>query len=234
MIWIDYWYVVLIIPAIILSLIASAMVKTTFNKYNKIRVGSNINANLVVERMLANNDIYDVEVKSINGKLTDNYNPRNKTLNLSQSTSGGNTIGAIGVAAHEAGHAIQFKQGYFPVRLRSAMVPVVNIGSYLGYLLIIVGLFINSASSGLLINLGVAFYSLAFIFTLITLPVEFNASRRAVKSLDGMGVMSNEELSGVKKVLSAAAFTYVAAMITALASLVRILLIVSGNRGRRN
>lgn len=229
--YMDYWYLILVVPMMILSLIASARVNSVYKKYNNVSVRAGLTATEVAQRILNQHGIYDVSVQQIRGNLTDNYNPTNKTLNLSQSTGGHATVGAIGVAAHEAGHAIQYADHYFPVKLRSSMVPLVNIGSNLGVLLAIIGLFMGGE---LLVMLGLALYSTVFLFTLVTLPVEFNASRRAVQVLDGMGLFSQEEIKGVKKVLSAAAFTYVASMLTALANLLRLVLIFSGNRRRRD
>ncbi len=228
--YMDYWYLILVVPMMILSLIASARVNAVYKKYNKVSVRAGLTANEVAQRILTQHGIHDVEVQQIRGNLTDNYNPTNKTLNLSQSTGGHATVGAIGVAAHEAGHAIQYADHYFPVKLRSSMVPLVNIGSNLGILLAIMGLFFGGE---LMVIIGLALYSTVFLFTLVTLPVELNASRRAVQVLDGMGMFTDEELSGVKKVLSAAAFTYVASMLTALANLLRLVLLFTGNR-RRN
>lgn len=232
--FIDYWYIVLVLPAIILAAIASINVKLTFHRYNKVKVGTGVDSIFVVKRILSDHGIHDVSINTVRGELTDHYNPMNKTLNLSSATSGKDTISAIGVAAHEAGHAVQFAQNYFFVKLRSAMVPVVNIGSNLGWILIMIGFLLSSQSSMLIIQLGIALYSLTFLFTLITLPVELDASRRAVAILDHMGEFSKEEIKGVKKVLTAAAMTYVASMIVALASLLRFILAASHNsRNRR-
>ena len=230
--FLDYWYLVLVVPAMIISLIASLNVKSTFKKYNNISVRSGMDSKEVVNRILSQNNIHDVSVGVVAGELTDHYNPAKKVLNLSQSTADRSTVGAIGVAAHEAGPAIQYAEGYFPVKLRTTMVPIVNIGSYLGFYLAIFGLIFNSAMGDIFIQIGVALYSLAFIFTLVTLPVEFNASKRAVAVLDGMGTFTQEEIGGVKKVLRAAALTYVASMIAALANLLRLVLIIASSRNR--
>jgi len=228
----DQWYFLLVIPAVIISLIASANVRGTFSKFDKFNVLSGVNSNDVVSRIFNKYGIYDVSINNVRGKLTDNYNPKYKSLNLSESTANKSTISAIGVAAHEAGHAIQYQKGYFPVRLRSTMVPVANIGSSLGIIFAIAGLWLSSELGSLLLTVGIALYSVVFIFTLVTLPVEFNASKRAVAALSDMGIFTEEELSGVKKVLRAAAWTYVAAMIATLANLLRLILL-SGRRGRR-
>ena len=230
--FLDEWYFILVLPAILISIIASVRIKTTFKKYNSIKVVSNVSSNEVINKILMNNEIYDVNLGYTQKELGDHYDPRNNTIVLSSATNEKNTIGAIGVAAHEAGHAIQYSKKYFPVILRTVMVPAVNIGSYLGLILIMIGMLYNSNSSVLMLQIGIALYSLAFIFTLVTLPVEIDASRRAIAAIDQTGVMSKEELGGVKKVLTAAALTYVASMLVALANLLRIIILVSG-RGRR-
>ena len=228
--YIDYWYFILVVPMLILSIVASIRVKSTYKKYNKISTQAALPATEVAKRILQQHGISDVSVHQIAGDLTDHYNPQNKTLNLSQSTGSHSTIGAIGVAAHEAGHAIQHAENYFFVKLRTAMVPIVNIGSNLGIFLAILGLLFGGES---MVVLGLALYSTVFLFTLVTLPVEFNASSRAIRILDGMGRYTDEELSGMKKVLRAAAFTYVASMLTALANLLRLVLLFTGRSRRR-
>ena len=229
----DELYLLLVVPALLISIFASIKVKTTFNKYNKIKVKSTLTSNEAVDKILRNNEIYDVEVKTVRGNLTDHYNPANKTLALSDSTAANNSVGAISVAAHEAGHAIQYKKNYPFVKLRTKMVPAVNIGSNLGMILIMIAFFIESAQSQTLLLCGIALYSITLVFTLVTLPVEFDASRRAMANLEGMGEMTADEIKGAKKVLSAAAFTYVAAMLTTLMTLIRFIMIAQGNGRRR-
>lgn len=223
----DATYVLVIIGAII-CLWASARVKSTFNKYNKLRSASGMTGAQAAERMLHMSGIYDVEVRHISGNLTDNYNPKNKTLNLSDSVYQSTSVAAIGVAAHECGHAIQHNVEYAPLSLRSAIVPVANIGSTMAWPLILLGLFFQSGTGSLLITIGIWMFSLAVLFHLVTLPVEFNASARAVAFLDDTGMLSQEELKGTKKVLKAAAFTYVASAAAAILQLLRLVLLFGG------
>lgn len=229
-------YLVLLIGAIIFSSIASLAVQSTFNKYNKRSSSGNATSNQVVEAIFRDNGIDDVSITHISGTLTDNYNPKSKTLNLSDSTYNNSSIAAIGVAAHEAGHSIQHHVHYPFLVLRSAMVPVVNIGSKLGVVLAIIGLFIAEYSGAYsrLTDLGIVLYSFAFLFTLVTLPVEFNASHRAIKAIKASGRFSDEDVSGMRKVLTAAAMTYVAAMVSSLVSLLRFISIFARNRNNRD
>lgn len=225
-----YWdptYFLVVIGAII-CLLASAKVNTTFKRFNKVRSASGMTGAQAAERMLQMSGIYDVKVQHISGNLTDNYNPGNKTLNLSDSVYGSSSVAAIGVAAHECGHAIQHQKEYVPLKLRSAIVPVANIGSTLAWPLIIIGLLFNSTTGSMLITIGIWAFSLAVLFQLVTLPVEFNASARAVNFLDSTGMLSYEELKGTKKVLKAAAFTYVASAAAAILQLLRLVLLFGG------
>lgn len=225
-----YWdptYFLVVIGAII-CLLASAKVNTTFKRFNKVRSASGMTGAQAAERMLQMSGIYDVKVQHISGNLTDNYNPGNKTLNLSDSVYGSSSVAAIGVAAHECGHAIQHQKEYVPLKLRSAIVPVANIGSTLAWPLIIIGLLFNSTTGSMLITVGIWAFSLAVLFQLVTLPVEFNASARAVNFLDSTGMLSHEELKGTKKVLKAAAFTYVASAAAAILQLLRLVLLFGG------
>ena len=225
-----YWdptYFLVVIGAII-CLLASAKVNTTFKRFNKVRSASGMTGAQAAERMLQMSGIYDVKVQHISGNLTDNYNPGNKTLNLSESVYGSSSVAAIGVAAHECGHAIQHQKEYVPLKLRSAIVPVANIGSTLAWPLIIIGLLFNSTTGSMLITIGIWAFSLAVLFQLVTLPVEFNASARAVNFLDSTGMLSHEELKGTKKVLKAAAFTYVASAAAAILQLLRLVLLFGG------
>lgn len=225
-----YWdptYFLVVIGAII-CLLASAKVNTTFKRFNKVRSASGMTGAQAAERMLQMSGIYDVKVQHISGNLTDHYNPGNKTLNLSDSVYGSSSVAAIGVAAHECGHAIQHQKEYVPLKLRSAIVPVANIGSTLAWPLIIIGLLFNSTTGSMLITIGIWAFSLAVLFQLVTLPVEFNASARAVNFLDSTGMLSHEELKGTKKVLKAAAFTYVASAAAAILQLLRLVLLFGG------
>lgn len=224
----DPTYILVIIGAVI-CLIASARVKTTFNKFNKVRSMSGMTGAQAAERILHAAGIYDVTVQHVSGNLTDHYDPRNKTLRLSDSVYGSASVAAVGVAAHECGHAIQHQQSYAPLTIRSAIVPVANFGSFIAWPLIVIGFFITSSTGSLLINIGILCFSLTVLFQLVTLPVEFNASNRAVRILGETGILGEEELRGTRKVLGAAALTYVAGAASAILQLLR-LLILSGGR----
>ena len=225
-----YWdstYILVVIGAVI-CMIASARVKTTFNKYSAYRSMSGMTGAQAAERILHDAGIYDVQVGHISGNLTDHYNPKTKVLNLSDSVYGSTSVAAIGVAAHECGHAIQHAEGYAPLGFRSAIVPVVSIGSTLSWPLILIGLLIPRLD--VCITLGILLFSLVVVFQFVTLPVEFNASGRAIAILRNGGFMTEEELGGAKRVLTAAALTYVAAMVTAILQLVRLLLLTNRRR----
>lgn len=222
-----YW---LVLIGVVLSLLASARVKTTFSKYSRIRSMSGMTGAQAAEKILNSQGIYDVNIQRVAGSLTDHYNPSNKTLNLSESVYSSNSVAAIGVAAHECGHAIQHAQGYAPLTFRSALVPVANFGSGISWILILIGVFINSRSSMALIYAGILCFSLAVLFQIVTLPVEFNASSRAVSLLGQIGILGDDELVKTKKVLSAAALTYVAAAAASILQLLRLLLLFGGNR----
>lgn len=225
----DYTYILVLIGAVI-CLIASARVKSTFNKYSSYRSASGMTGAQAAERLLRAAGIYDVQVQHVSGNLTDHYNPKTKVLNLSDSVYGSPSVAAVGVAAHECGHAIQHAKGYVPLTLRSAFVPVANIGSMLAWPIILVGLFINSSSSQTIINIGILLFSFAVLFQLITLPVEFNASGRALKQLQVQGILGDQELVYTRRVLRAAALTYVASAAAAILQLLRIILLFGGRR----
>ena len=224
----DYWIVLGI--TLLLSLSASAYVKSSYAKYDKVMTSRGVTSNDFVRRMFFDNDITDVTVAHVAGNLTDNYNNSSKTLSLSDSTDGKATVAAVGVAAHEAGHAIQYKKDYFPVRLRSGMAGIVNIGSYLGIILAVIGSLFAGELGETLIQIGLLLYSIVFLFTVVTLPVEINASRRAISAVRSSGYFTEEETAGMKKVLTAAALTYVAAMASALLNLLRMIYIFGGRR----
>ena len=221
---------VLVLIGIVLSLLASARVKSTFAKYERIRNSAGLTGRDAAERILRGAGIYDVRIERVPGSLTDHYDPRNKVLRLSDSTYHSMSVSAVGVAAHECGHAIQHAVNYAPIRWRGALVPVANLGSNIAWPLIVIGLFITGDSSSLLINLGIIAFSFAVLFHLVTLPVEFNASNRAIRILGSNGMMSKEEVGAVKKVLGAAALTYVASAATAILQLLRILILTAGRR----
>lgn len=224
----DSYYFILVVPTLILSMWAQMKVSSTFNKYSRIESRGNMSSQDVARNMMRKHGITDVSIERVGGKLTDHYDPSSKTLRLSSTVYGHSSIAAIGVAAHEAGHAVQHATSYGPLGLRSYLVPVANIGSMAGPYLAMAGLFFGLP---LLLQAGIILFSGAVAFYLITLPVEFNASRRALVSLRDSAVLSDEELIGAKKVLSAAALTYVASALTAMASLLRLILL-SKNRRR--
>lgn len=225
----DWTYGLVLIGAV-LCLIASGNVKSTYKKFSQYRSKTNMTGAEVAERLLRNAGLYDVKVAHVAGELSDHYNPATKVVNLSDSVYASTSVAAIGVAAHECGHAIQHAKGYFPLNLRSWFVPIANFGSKLAWPLILIGLFINSQSSQLIINLGIFLFSFAVIFQLITLPVEFNASRRALGLLEEQGILVQEEIPYTRKVLSAAALTYVASAASSILQLLRIIMIFGGRR----
>lgn len=223
----DPTYILVIIGAVI-CLLASASVKSTFRKYNRVRSMSGMTGAQAAERILQAAGIYDVSVQHVSGELTDHYDPRNKVLRLSDSTYASPSVAAVGVAAHECGHAIQHQKSYAPLSIRSAIVPVANFGSAIAWPLIIIGMFITSNTGTLLINIGILCFSLAVLFQLVTLPVEFNASSRAIRILGDTGILDSQELKSTRKVLGAAALTYVAGAAAAILQLLRLLLLFGG------
>lgn len=227
--WFDPTYILVLIGAAI-CMIASARVNSTFNKYSKYRSMSGMTGAQAAERILQSAGIYDVTVQHVSGRLTDHYDPRNKTLNLSDSVYASASVAAVGVAAHECGHAIQHQKNYAPLTIRGALVPVANFGSALAWPLIIIGLVFGAGN--FLVNLGIIFFSAAVLFQLVTLPVEFNASARAVRILNDTGILGQEELGYTKKVLGAAALTYVASAAAAILQLLRLIILFGGKDDR--
>ncbi len=225
--YMDWTYILVLIGAV-LSMIASARVNSTFQKYSKVRSMTGMTGAEAAQRILQYNGIYDVQVQHVSGSLTDHYNPRDKTLNLSDSVYGSCSVAAVGVAAHECGHAIQHKENYGPLSIRSALVPAANIGSKLGIPIILIGVLLSYNS--ILIQIGIWVFSLAVLFQIVTLPVEFNASSRAVACLDQYGILAGEEVQSCRKVLKAAALTYVAAAASAILSLLRLILLFGRRR----
>ena len=223
----DTYYLVLVIPALILSMYAQFKVSSTFRKYSTVFNEKGLTGAQVARKILDANSLTDIVVQPINGNLTDNYNPMNKTVNLSEGVYNSTSVAALGVAAHETGHAIQHAYKYFPLNMRSAVFPVVRISSTAAIPLAILG-FITGLE--ILINVGIILFSAVVFFQLITLPVEFNASRRALNILDEYGILSAEENKKAKKVLSAAAMTYLASAITAIANLLRLILLANNRR----
>lgn len=225
MMW-DLTYILIIVGAL-LSMWASARVNSTFRRYAQVRSMTGMTGAEAAMRLLHSQGIYDVTVRQVRGHLTDHYDPRTKTVNLSQAVYSQTSVAALGVAAHECGHAIQDNVGYAPLRLRSAFVPVANLGSTLSWPLIVIGLLIGMTP---FIRLGIWMFTLALLFQVITLPVEFNASSRAVTLLDQLGILSGQEVDGTRKVLGAAALTYVAAVAVSLLQLLRLVLLFGGRR----
>lgn len=225
----DWTYILVLIGAL-LSILASASVNSTFNKYARVRSMTGLTGAQAAERILQYNGIYDVQIKQVSGQLTDHYDPRNKTLCLSDATYASTSVAAVGVAAHECGHALQHKENYGPLSFRSALVPVANIGSKLGLPLILLGVLLSY--NQVLIQIGIWVFALAVLFQIVTLPVEFNASSRAVAALDQFGILAGQEVSQCKKVLKAAALTYVAAAASSILQLLRLMILFGGNRRR--
>ena len=231
----DPLYLILVLPAILFAMIASAKVNSTFEKYQKQLSSRRITGAEAARRVLNAHGLHSVPVRMVNGKLTDHYDPRDNTVYLSEAVHNSTSTAAIGVAAHEAGHAVQHAENYVPIRIRTAIIPVTNIGSRLAFPLILIGLLLGAwGGNYVLAYVGVICFSLTALFQLVTLPTEFNASSRAMKALENGGILSQDELKGARKVLSAAAMTYVAALAVSLAQLLRILIIVAGNSRRRN
>lgn len=233
----DYLYLILVLPAVIFSLWASIRVNTTFKKYSKIRSMRGITGAEAARRVLDANGLQHIRIEQIPGNLTDHYDPRSDVIRLSESVYGNTSVAAVGVACHEAGHAVQHAANYAPVKIRAAIIPVTNIGSRLAIPLIILGILLNSLASApeflVIAYIGVACYGLCTLFQLVTLPTEFDASRRALRCIESYGILGSEEIGGARRVLTAAAITYVAALAVSLMQLLRLFLMVSGNSRRR-
>ena len=223
----DPWYFIIILPGFLLSIWAQSKVKGNFAKYSQVRNGAGLTGAQTARRILDDEGLNAIPIEQVQGALTDHYDPRSKVLRLSQPVYGSDSVAAMAVAAHEAGHAIQQKVDYAPLKFRSAIVPAANIGSKLGFILIILGIIIGVTG---LSWIGVALFALATIFTLVTLPVEFNASKRAKQELQKLGLTGPDEAAAVDKVLDAAAWTYVAAFLTSLLTLLYYLRLVSSAR----
>ena len=221
------WTILIVLPALIFTLWAQVKVNSSFNKYSQVMTSRRITGADAARRILDANGLRDVRIERIRGSMTDHYDPRANVIRLSDTVHDVASVAALGVAAHEAGHAIQHAKGYAPIKLRTAIIPVTRIGSMLSMPLFIIGLFL--ASDALLL-VGIALYSAVTIFQLVTLPVEFNASSRALKTLEGQGILFGDELVGARRVLSAAAMTYVAALATSLLTLLRLFVLANGRR----
>lgn len=227
----DLTYVILVLPFVILSMWASANVNSTFKRYSAVHSRKGLTGAQAAERVLINNGVYNVKIERISGNLSDHYDPKANVIRLSDSVYNNTSAAAIGVACHEAGHAVQYAQNYGPIKLRAAIIPVTNIGSMLAMPLIILGLVLNAMSSlsFAFVYIGIGCFGLSLLFQLITLPVEFNASHRAVAAISGAGLLDENELEGAKKTLRAAALTYVAAAAVSLMQLLRLIMLF-GNR----
>lgn len=225
----DYWYVIFCVPPLIFALWAQYNVNSTYKKYSKVTTRYGMTGAEAASMVLRQNGVAQMPIVPIAGNLTDHFDPRSNTISLSQGVHSSHSVAAVGIAAHEAGHAVQHATGYSPVKLRTALVPVANIGSQAGIWLAVIGIMLSTVT---LAYVGVGLYLFFVLFQLVTLPVEFNASRRAMAALEGSGRFSEEELRGSKKVLSAAAMTYVAALASSVGMLLRLLAIIGSNNGR--
>ncbi len=225
--YVDRYYWILIIPTMLFAFWAQSRVSSTFNKYSRVMSRGGYTAAEICRRILDSNGLYHVRIEHISGNLTDHFDPSTNVVRLSDTVYGSRSVASIGVAAHEVGHAIQYAVGYAPIRVRAAIIPITNFGSKLSMPLILLGFLFQWQP---IVNLGIILFSLMTLFQLVTLPVELNASRRALKTLEGDSILYGEEVSQAKSVLTAAALTYVAALLTSAAQLLRLILIY----GRRN
>ena len=230
MFYYDTRYMMMLLPVLAITLYAQYKVKSNFNRYSKVTNARRLTGAEAAYAVLRANGVHDVRIERVAGSLTDHYDPRTNVIRLSQSVYDSPTIAAVGVAAHEAGHAVQYAVGYGPIHLRAALVKVTPLGSNMGLVLMMLGYFM---SFELFFLLGILLFSLTTLFQLVTLPVEFNASRRALVAIDEGGLLSGEEARGARKVLSAAALTYVAALLSSIVNLMRYVLLFTGRRDRR-
>lgn len=223
----DYYYLILVVPALLLAIWAQVQVKTTYRKYSRVPNSRGMTGVYAAQAVLNFYGITDVRIERVSGNLTDHYDPRSKVIRLSDGVYNSSTVAAIGIACHEAGHAAQHAENYAPIKIRNAIIPVCNIGSTIGIPLALIGWIF---SFSILIYVGLGLYAAVFIFQVATLPVEFNASRRAIRVIDETQLLRDDEIGGAKKVLAAAAMTYVASMMVSLANLLRLLLRFSNRR----
>ena len=225
----DYTYWMMLLPVLLITIYAQAKVSSNFNKYSRITNRRYLTGAQAVEAVLRQHGIYDVRIERVAGKLTDHYDPRTNVIRLSSSVYDSPTIAAVGVAAHEAGHAVQYAVGYGPIRLRSALIPVTQVGSQFGIVLLFLGIILSFEP---LFLVGIVLFGATTVFQLVTLPVEYNASHRAIETIESGHLLDDEELVGAKKVLSAAALTYVAALLTSVVQLLRFILLFAGRNDR--
>ena len=230
----DMTYLVLVLPCILLSLWASSNVKSTFNRYSKQYSQRRLTGAEAAQRVLMANGVHGVRIERVSGNLTDHFDPKTNVIRLSDNVYGNTSTAAIGVACHEAGHAVQYAESYGPIKLRAAIIPITNFGSRIAMPLILMGILFSASGmfSDTLVNLGIACFGFSLVFQLVTLPVEFNASRRAMQTIESAGLLTEEEQRGAKKTLKAAALTYVAATAVALAQLLRLIALFDGRRRR--
>lgn len=228
----DWTYLVIVLPCFILAMLASAKVNSTFKRYSTQYSSRRITGADAAQRVLRFHGIQNVRIERVGGNLTDHYDPKSNVIRLSDDVYSSTSTAAIGVACHEAGHAVQYAQQYFPIKVRSAIIPITNIGSRLAMPLILLGILFSTLGnySYTLVYLGIACFSLSLIFQLVTLPVEFNASRRALQVIQDADILNSEELRGARKTLTAAAMTYVAAVAVSAAQLLRLILLFGGRR----
>lgn len=233
MFYFNFDYLMFMLPAIIITLFVQIKLKATYSKYSRVKNSRGLTGAQAAQETLRNAGVYGVRVEQTSGNLTDHFSPKENVIRLSKDVYNGTTIAAVGIACHEAGHAIQYDREYAPIKLRNALIPVTNIGSKIGLILIILGIFLAGAIqySDVIFFIGVVLYSLVVVVQLVTLPVEFNASRRAMESIRGSGMLSDTECSGARKVLTAAALTYVAALISSIMTV--LYYIALANRRRR-
>ena len=228
----DYTYWMMLLPVLLITIYAQAKVSSNFNRYSRVTNRRHLTGAQAAEAVLRQHGIYDVRIERVAGNLTDHYDPRTNVIRLSQSVYDSPTIAAVGVAAHEAGHAVQYAVGYGPIRIRSALIPVTQIGSQFGVVLLFLGILLSFEP---LFLAGIILFGATTVFQLVTLPVEYNASHRAIETIEGAHLLDEEEVRGAKKVLSAAALTYVAALLTSIVQLLRFILLFAGrsDRGER-
>lgn len=226
----DWTYLVFIVPCIIITLICQVKVQSTFSKYSKIRNSRNITGAQAAEYVLRQNGVTGVRIEHVSGSMTDHFDPRTNVIRLSDTVYNSNSVAAVGVACHEAGHAVQHAEGYLPNKIRSIILPMAKIGSQLSWILILLGLIFTAKVGFVLLYIGIVLFSLSVLFTIATLPVEFNASKRALECIRESDLLYGDEYAGAKRTLQAAAMTYVASALTAIMQLLRLIIIARGRR----
>ena len=226
----DWTYLVFIVPCIIITLICQIKVQSTFSKYSKIRNSRNITGAQAAEYVLRQNGVTGVRIEHVSGSMTDHFDPRKNVIRLSDTVYNSNSVAAVGVACHEAGHAVQHAEGYLPNKIRSIILPMAKIGSQLSWILILLGLVFTAKVGFVLLYIGIVLFSLSVLFTIATLPVEFNASKRALECIRESDLLYGDEYTGAKRTLQAAAMTYVASALTAIMQLLRLIIIARGRR----